>query len=68
MFLKNCWHAAALAPAAGRIPLARIFLDEPVAVFRTEAGAPVAKSAADRGLTLACDQFQPFQEGGPSAA
>lgn len=42
MFLKNCWYVAALASEVGRKPLGRIFLDEPVVMFRTEAGAPIA--------------------------
>jgi phenylpropionate dioxygenase-like ring-hydroxylating dioxygenase large terminal subunit len=42
MFLKNCWYVAALAGEVGREPLGRIFLNEPVVLFRTEKGEAVA--------------------------
>jgi len=42
MFLKNFWYVAAMSEEIGREPLARMLLGEPVVLFRTEAGAPVA--------------------------
>ena len=42
MFLKNFWYVAAMSEEIGREPLARTLLGEPVVLFRTEAGAPVA--------------------------
>jgi phenylpropionate dioxygenase-like ring-hydroxylating dioxygenase large terminal subunit len=42
MFLRNYWYVAASDAEIGRTPLARTFLGEPVVMFRTEAGAPVA--------------------------
>lgn len=40
--LKNCWYVAAMSEEVGRTPLARTLLGQPVVLFRTEAGAPVA--------------------------
>jgi vanillate monooxygenase len=42
MFLRNYWYVAATDAEVGRQPLARMILGEPVVLFRTEAGAPVA--------------------------
>jgi phenylpropionate dioxygenase-like ring-hydroxylating dioxygenase large terminal subunit len=42
MFLKNCWYVAALAREVSREPLGRIFLNEPVVLFRTERGEAIA--------------------------
>ncbi|MGB6538802.1 MAG: aromatic ring-hydroxylating dioxygenase subunit alpha [Xanthobacteraceae bacterium] len=42
MFLRNYWYVAASNTEVGRKPLARTILGEPVVLFRTEAGAPVA--------------------------
>ena len=42
MFLKNFWYVAAMSDELGRVPLARTLLGEPVVLFRTKAGAPVA--------------------------
>jgi len=40
--IRNCWYACARAGEIGRTPLARKLLGVDVALFRTEAGAPVA--------------------------
>jgi vanillate O-demethylase monooxygenase subunit len=45
-YLRNGWYAVALAPSVGREPIKRVLLGEPVALYRTEAGAVVA--LADR--------------------
>ena len=42
MFLRNHWYVAANAPEIGRKPLGRIILGEPVVMFRTEDGTPIA--------------------------
>jgi len=42
MFLRNCWYVAAYDCEVGRDPLARTLLGEPVVLFRTESGTPVA--------------------------
>lgn len=42
MFLRNYWYVAAADTEIGRVPFARIILGEPVVLFRTEAGTPVA--------------------------
>jgi vanillate O-demethylase monooxygenase subunit len=42
MFLRNAWYVAATAAEVGRAPLARSILDEPVVLWRTEAGQAVA--------------------------
>jgi len=42
MFLHNFWYVAASDTEIGRKPLARMILGEPIVLFRTEAGAPVA--------------------------
>jgi phenylpropionate dioxygenase-like ring-hydroxylating dioxygenase large terminal subunit len=41
-YLRNSWYVAAWDREVTRAPLARTFLDEPVVLFRTEAGAAVA--------------------------
>lgn len=41
-FLKNCWYVAGFPEEAGAKPFARTYLDEPVLIFRTEAGEVVA--------------------------
>jgi phenylpropionate dioxygenase-like ring-hydroxylating dioxygenase large terminal subunit len=46
MYLYDHWYVAAWADEIGRTPLARTLLDEPVVLYRTEAGMPVA--LADR--------------------
>ena len=46
MFLRNCWYVAAWDNEVGREPFARLLLNEPVVMFRTEDGTPVA--LADR--------------------
>ncbi len=38
MFLRNCWYAAGWSKDVGTTLLARRILDEPVVLFRTEAG------------------------------
>jgi phenylpropionate dioxygenase-like ring-hydroxylating dioxygenase large terminal subunit len=54
MFLKNHWYVAALAEEVGRQPLGRILLNEPVVLFRTEDGQPVAieDRCSHRGFPL----------------
>ncbi|HKA75130.1 MAG TPA: aromatic ring-hydroxylating dioxygenase subunit alpha [Xanthobacteraceae bacterium] len=42
MFLRNSWYVAASGHEAGRKPLRRVILGEPVVLFRTEDGPPVA--------------------------
>ena len=42
MFLRNYWYVAAADAEVGRKPFRRVILGEPVAVFRTEDGTPVA--------------------------
>lgn len=42
MFLRNYWYVAASDSEIGRKPFARTILGEPVVMFRTEDGTPVA--------------------------
>ena len=42
MFLRNAWYVAAWGREVGRTLLRRIFLDEPVVLYRTEDGRAVA--------------------------
>jgi len=42
MFLRNAWYVAASDKEIGRKPLRRIIMNEPIVMYRTEAGAPVA--------------------------
>lgn len=42
MFLRNHWYVAALAEEVNRTPLGRIFLNEPVVLFRAENGEAIA--------------------------
>lgn len=42
MFLKNAWYVAALKEEVGRTPLGRVFLGEPVVMYRKEDGTAVA--------------------------
>ena len=42
MFLRNSWYVAAWDRELGRTPLARTILSEPVVLYRTAGGAPVA--------------------------
>jgi phenylpropionate dioxygenase-like ring-hydroxylating dioxygenase large terminal subunit len=42
MFLRNYWYVAASDSEVGRNPLGRMILGQPVVLFRTEAGTPVA--------------------------
>jgi vanillate O-demethylase monooxygenase subunit len=57
MFVKNAWYAAAATEEIGRTPLARMFLGEPVVMFRREDGGPVA--LADR----CCHRRVPLSKG-----
>lgn len=41
-FLKNCWYVAAWGREVGRTLLARKVLEEPMVLYRTAAGIPVA--------------------------
>ena len=42
MFLRNYWYIAAWADEVGRMPMGRVFLNEPVVLYRLEDGTPVA--------------------------
>jgi vanillate monooxygenase len=42
MFLRNYWYVAAPDDEVGRKPMRRVLLGEPVVLFRTEDGTPVA--------------------------
>src|SRR3954469_10918708 len=42
MFVKNCWYIAAEARELAREPLGRIYLEEPVVLYRKADGTPVA--------------------------
>ena len=42
MFVKNAWYIAAMSDEIGRSLLQRWILDEPVVMYRTEDGGPVA--------------------------
>jgi phenylpropionate dioxygenase-like ring-hydroxylating dioxygenase large terminal subunit len=42
MFLRNHWYVAGWAEEVGRKPLRRVLLGEPIVMFRSETGAPVA--------------------------
>ena len=54
MWLRNCWQVAAFSSEVGRAILARRFLNEPVIMYRTDAGAVVALAdrCAHRALPL----------------
>lgn len=41
-FVFNAWYVAAWSADVGREPIGRVLLDEPVMLYRTQAGAPVA--------------------------
>ncbi|WP_067811612.1 aromatic ring-hydroxylating dioxygenase subunit alpha [Actinomadura kijaniata] len=43
-FVRNQWYVAAYAREVGREPLGRTLLDEPILLYRTEDGRPVALS------------------------
>src|SRR5579871_1818892 len=42
MFVRNSWYIAAEAGEVGRQPVGRILLNEPVVMYRTADGTPVA--------------------------
>ena len=42
MFLRNSWYVAAFDDEIGQTPLARTLLNEPIVLYRTEDGKPVA--------------------------
>lgn len=42
MFLRNCWYAAGFSDEFGRALLPRTYLNEPVVIYRTREGKPVA--------------------------
>lgn len=56
-YLRNRWYAAAWSSEIGRELLARTILDEPIVLYRTEGGAPVALE--DR----CCHKFLPLSMG-----
>lgn len=41
-FLRNAWYAASWSSELGDAPLARVFLGEPVVLYRTASGQPAA--------------------------
>ena len=47
-FLKNCWYVAAWGHEVGRALLARKVLEEPMVLYRTAAGDPVALDYAHK--------------------
>lgn len=42
MILRNYWYVAARADEVSRTPLGRVICNEPIVLYRTQAGAPVA--------------------------
>lgn len=54
MFLRNYWYIAAMPAELGRTLLQRWILDEPILLYRTEAGEPVALAdvCAHRSMPL----------------
>ncbi len=56
-FLRNSWYVAAFDNEVGSEPLARMFLNEPVVLYRDEAGAAVALE--DR----CCHRHLPLSQG-----
>ncbi len=42
MFLRNYWYVGAYSDEITREPLSRVLLGEPIVLFRTDSGAPVA--------------------------
>ncbi|MCH8076190.1 MAG: Rieske 2Fe-2S domain-containing protein, partial [SAR324 cluster bacterium] len=46
MFIRNAWYVAAWSHEVTRKPMGRIYLNDPVVLYRTRDGAPVA--LADR--------------------
>lgn len=57
---RNQWYVAAYSSELGRSPLQRWILGDPVVMFRTEAGAPVAlfDRCPHRGLRLSAGSLQ----------
>ncbi|MFD2782062.1 hypothetical protein ACFS32_14200 [Novosphingobium pokkalii] len=47
-YLRRCWYVVGWADALGESPQDRIFLEEPVALFRDEAGWPMPWAGAVR--------------------
>ena len=52
--LRNQWYCAAFGHELQQAPMARVFLGEPVVMYRQTNGAPVAwrrdQAQADRGV------------------
>ena len=42
IYQRNAWYVAALARDVGRTLVRRVIMDEPILIYRTEAGEPVA--------------------------
>ena len=42
MYLRNAWYCAGFSPDLGQQPIGRTFLGEPVVLYRTADGGPVA--------------------------
>ena len=42
MYLRNTWYCAAETKELGHEPLGRVFLNEPVVLYRKADGAPIA--------------------------
>ncbi len=57
MFIRNAWYIAAWADELGQKPLARRICDEPVVLFRDQAGR--AAALVDR----CCHRAAPLSKG-----
>jgi phenylpropionate dioxygenase-like ring-hydroxylating dioxygenase large terminal subunit len=60
MFLKNYWYVAAIDCEVGRNPMRRVFMNEPVVLYRTEDGMPIALEdrCAHRHLPLSMGKLK----------
>ena len=60
MFLKNYWYVAAIDHEVSRTPMRRIICNEPVVIYRTEDGMPVALEdrCAHRHLPLSMGKLK----------
>lgn len=59
MFVRNAWYVIAWSEEVGRQPMERTVLGEPVVLYRTEDGAPVALAdeCAHRGYPLSAGRL-----------
>jgi vanillate O-demethylase monooxygenase subunit len=60
MFLKNHWYVAAIDHEVSRTPMRRLICNEPIVLYRTEDGAPVALEdrCAHRHLPLSMGKLK----------